>query len=150
MKFKIETDVFSDGKIHQKITKTDDLWGITDHIQTKIVDTQEKHIREALIKMGWTPPPEQSCSSSPVEWSKEKHTNGRTGQKRSIMTRVDSDKESPWYQETEKEPMIVAENVDRDYSSVLGTIVESKPIEGGFMVAVKLRNPKDTSWEEDE
>ena len=50
--FKLETKVFEGGVVQSEIT---DLAG---QIMRRVLNTQEQHIREGLINLGWTPPPE--------------------------------------------------------------------------------------------
>lgn len=56
-KFTIKTTPFEDGRIAQDIfLEKDDL---TQRIAAFLVDTREAQIREALIQLGWTPPPSE-------------------------------------------------------------------------------------------
>lgn len=45
-----------------KITLTVDVFGpsFREQLMRRVVDTQEKQIREALIKLGWTPPKDKT------------------------------------------------------------------------------------------
>lgn len=50
---KIETSII-DSKVYQSIHTMID--GIRHDLVTYITDTREKEIKDALIKLGWTPP----------------------------------------------------------------------------------------------
>ena len=55
--FKIKTDIFGNGLI------TQELYRIENDVITEttrwVVNTREKEIRDALIKLGWIPPKEE-------------------------------------------------------------------------------------------
>jgi len=58
MKFvNIETKVMADGKIVQDLKLGDDDSNLFNSVLSTIIDTKEQQIRQALIAMGWTPPP---------------------------------------------------------------------------------------------
>lgn len=53
-KFTLKTTPFPSGLIEQELTSDDSherLWRF-------VADTREQHFRDALVKLGWTPPPE--------------------------------------------------------------------------------------------
>lgn len=55
----VTTDI-QDGKIIQELTNQvgPDL---TESMMRTIIDTKEEHVKEALIKLGWTPPKDKHC-----------------------------------------------------------------------------------------
>lgn len=53
MKFNLKTDIFNDKIIQELNYEHKDI--IT-KIFREMYDTQEKQLKEALIKLGWTPP----------------------------------------------------------------------------------------------
>lgn len=60
-KFELKlTAVVADEKIHLTLQKTQN------EISRWVIDTREQAIREALIRLGWTPPP-VLCSEGPNE-----------------------------------------------------------------------------------
>jgi len=52
--YKIECTIQADGKILQELGYFSD--GIYTNIVRQVIDTQEQQIRDALVKLGWTPP----------------------------------------------------------------------------------------------
>lgn len=56
-KIKIETNVSKDGLILQEISR-ESYQGTIEIIIKQIFDTKEEQIKQALIKLGWTPPKE--------------------------------------------------------------------------------------------
>ena len=58
MKITINTSVENDSIIFQEIKS--EYEEITQIISRTIVDTKEKQLREALIKLGWTPPSQEN------------------------------------------------------------------------------------------
>jgi hypothetical protein len=56
MKYKIDTDVFEGGIISQELSSVDNIGNVQTKISRWIVDTREEDIKQALIKLGWTPP----------------------------------------------------------------------------------------------
>lgn len=56
--YRINTQVFADGKITQQSELVDDHLPSLRDIARRVIDTQDQQIREALIKLGWTPPGE--------------------------------------------------------------------------------------------
>lgn len=48
--FKVETSHYLNGEIEQKVMQAGRL------ISTAVINTKEAQVREALIKLGWTPP----------------------------------------------------------------------------------------------
>jgi hypothetical protein len=52
--FEVDTKVFSSGMIEQ-VTEFNDN-GVREQLTRKLIDTNEVQLREALIKLGWTPP----------------------------------------------------------------------------------------------
>ncbi len=57
MKINVETK-FNQDRIEQILTETTPL-DVTHEIARYAVNLREKGIRDALIKLGWTPPPEE-------------------------------------------------------------------------------------------
>ena len=58
MKYTINTAILTNGIIEQKVTcKTEGNLGVN-RISHEIFHAKEVQIKEALIKLGWTPPPE--------------------------------------------------------------------------------------------
>jgi hypothetical protein len=55
-KIRIDTSVYGDGRIVQSLTEKDIFSGLERKILTQVIDSQEAHVRESLIKLGWTPP----------------------------------------------------------------------------------------------
>lgn len=55
-KFNINTNVYVSGLIEQIISKDDAFLDDITVILREIFNTKEQQIREALIKLGWTPP----------------------------------------------------------------------------------------------
>jgi hypothetical protein len=56
-RFKVETRPYAEGIIEQEVVAETD--GIRQTIWRGIMNTRDRHIREALIQLGWTPPPER-------------------------------------------------------------------------------------------
>ena len=54
MKYKISTEIFKNGIIEQKLQTEED--GHFETLKRWIMDTKETCIREALVRLGWTPP----------------------------------------------------------------------------------------------
>jgi len=52
---KTTPDLFT-GRIEQKVFS--EFQGVRETLWREILDTKEQHVREALIRLGWTPPPE--------------------------------------------------------------------------------------------
>ena len=51
---RISTYIYGDGKIVQEIIhQSDDIMEV---IMKQVIETQEQHVRESLIKLGWIPP----------------------------------------------------------------------------------------------
>lgn len=70
---KIDVNLIDDRFINMRI----DLAG---SLATRVIDTQEKAIREALIALGWTPPPESRVAdSSHGETDMPSHRHIKTG-----------------------------------------------------------------------
>ena len=59
MKYKIETDIYENCDIVQTLHN-----GLTDYVTKWICKTRDKEIKEALIKLGWTPPKDEFTSQS--------------------------------------------------------------------------------------
>jgi hypothetical protein len=55
-KFRLDTRVFSDGKIQQDLFH--EMNNARELMTSWIVNTRDQQIREALISLGWTPPKE--------------------------------------------------------------------------------------------
>ena len=55
VKYALETNVHDDGKIES--TLRDSMFG---EISRWLVNTQEQQTKDALIALGWTPPPEEA------------------------------------------------------------------------------------------
>jgi hypothetical protein len=56
VRFNVGTDVTSDGLITQVLSSYhNDIMTV---ISQRVIDLQEAGVREALIKLGWTPPKE--------------------------------------------------------------------------------------------
>jgi len=54
MEFKLDTEVFKNGIIKQELlTEENDL---PQRVGNWVINTREKSVKEALIKLGWTPP----------------------------------------------------------------------------------------------
>lgn len=47
----VKTTPYPDGRIVQEITND-----LAHELVRQVIDTQEAHIRQALIQLGWTPP----------------------------------------------------------------------------------------------
>lgn len=58
--WQIDTEVFKNGIIEQTETHKAAYAGIRDTVYRYRMDTKEQQIREALIKLGWTPPKEKA------------------------------------------------------------------------------------------
>lgn len=56
--FDISTSTDQMGRIFQEVTSVFD--DTREVISRRMMDTQEEEVRKALIRLGWTPPPEQS------------------------------------------------------------------------------------------
>jgi len=54
MKYKVKTEVLPNGIIEQDVILLRDK--IAQTISRTVIDTQEQQTRDALIKLGWTPP----------------------------------------------------------------------------------------------
>ena len=55
MEYKIKTDVFGSNRIIQELSSVDEYNHVT-RLSRWVVDVKEKAIRDALIRLGWTPP----------------------------------------------------------------------------------------------
>ncbi len=53
--YKVETEI-EKSNIIQSIKLYDDISELVTTISRRIINTEEQQIREALIKLGWTPP----------------------------------------------------------------------------------------------
>jgi len=51
----VETVVSTNGDITQEVYRTSE--GVREVITRTVLRTSEEHVREALISLGWTPPP---------------------------------------------------------------------------------------------
>jgi len=61
MKYVFNTNINSDGVIHQElliddINPTTNMQQLSEQVSNWVADTQDKALREALITLGWTPP----------------------------------------------------------------------------------------------
>ena len=54
IKYVVSTDIFESGLIEQSIS-----YGGVEPIAGFVMDTRDCQIRDALIKLGWTPPPDE-------------------------------------------------------------------------------------------
>ena len=54
MKYTVKTTPFTDGKILQIVDLESE--NMIQTIMRDVLDTKEKQIKQALIKLGWTPP----------------------------------------------------------------------------------------------
>lgn len=70
--FRIDTEVFEDGKIVQSTT---DLIGKT---VRKVVETQDHQVRLALIALGWTPPQKNQLPAIKMVDGRFSNENGLT------------------------------------------------------------------------
>jgi hypothetical protein len=70
--FRVDTEVFEDGKIVQSTT---DLIGQT---VRKVVETQDRQARLALIALGWTPPQENQLPAIKITDGRFNSENGLT------------------------------------------------------------------------
>lgn len=61
MKYELKTNVFKDGRIEQDLLQLDGPIDLAVRLSQRIVDTQDLAIRNALISLGWTPPPEEDA-----------------------------------------------------------------------------------------
>ena len=61
LNFEVSTKFFPDGRIEQELV---DIRG---RIMRQVIDTQDQQIKEALIKLGWTPPDKQEADQQPKE-----------------------------------------------------------------------------------
>jgi DnaJ-class molecular chaperone len=79
MKVNVKTDIFEDGKIIQEVF-TEEVPNIMNSLIRTVIDTKEIQVRQALIKLGWTPPPRRNkctvCNGRGFGFSKklEKYT----------------------------------------------------------------------------
>jgi hypothetical protein len=55
MQYKIRTDVFGVGRIIQELSSVDNNNQIT-RLSRWIINTRDEAVRQALLKLGWTPP----------------------------------------------------------------------------------------------
>jgi len=53
---KIDTHVWGDGKIVQEVSMAGVNESYMDTIMRSVMDTKEQQVKDALIKLGWTPP----------------------------------------------------------------------------------------------
>ena len=80
--FEVETKILKNGKIEHH---TKDL---LDRTIVEMMDTKEKHTREALIILGWVPPESKTAPEVPLSWG---DINGR---KRHFITQISDDRET--------------------------------------------------------
>ena len=60
MKYNVLTSVDEEkGRILQEVVLEDELSSIRETISRRVIDTQEEQARQALIRLGWTPPKEE-------------------------------------------------------------------------------------------
>ena len=57
MKHEVKTNTFDDGKIIQETFMENPLTQAMETISRRMIDTQEQQIHDALVTLGWTPPP---------------------------------------------------------------------------------------------
>ena len=55
-KIRSDTSVFKDGRIVLEIFEVDPIMKLEQRILRQVIETQDQHVRESLIKLGWTPP----------------------------------------------------------------------------------------------
>ena len=53
--YEVTTTPCTDGQIVQEVDFVTE--GIRDRVMRQVIDTREKQVRDALIALGWTPPP---------------------------------------------------------------------------------------------
>lgn len=58
----VRTSVYPEGLIITEVIE--DLGIYRDRIMRQVVNTKDQQVREALIKMGWTPPPNSRDSDT--------------------------------------------------------------------------------------
>jgi len=58
---RIEAEVYKDGRIITDIVFPDDMLNSR---MKQIIDTRDEQVKEALIKLGWTPPPDDFIATS--------------------------------------------------------------------------------------
>ena len=58
MKYTINTKILESGIIEQTLTESIESQIDVNQLTREIMDTKEAQVHEALIKLGWTPPPE--------------------------------------------------------------------------------------------
>ena len=59
---KLTTKVFQGGRIEHEESRVDALTGAVMRQEQHILETREKATREALISLGWTPPPSEKIN----------------------------------------------------------------------------------------
>lgn len=67
MNINIEAVTFADGRIEISKYINDELNSHINGIETKVIRTEDKLVKDALISMGWTPPMIDSQSSLDLE-----------------------------------------------------------------------------------
>lgn len=61
--YEVKTTIFGDGKILQTIEKA--AFGTKTEVLRNVLDTMDAQLRQGLIDLGWTPPPEASPAAEP-------------------------------------------------------------------------------------
>jgi hypothetical protein len=86
--FEVNTEVFKNGSINLEITSQSS--SIRGDIFRQVLNTQEEQIRQALIKLGWTPPELHKSiqDADRYRWLKE---NGNAHSKRVSKASLDND-----------------------------------------------------------
>ena len=62
MTIDVRTNVYPSGMIISELIE--DAGTITERVMRSALNTQERQIRDALIKLGWTPPPNSRDSDT--------------------------------------------------------------------------------------
>lgn len=65
MKYKIDTEILSDGRILSEVKCEFD--GVMQTLYRQVLCTQEESVKAALIELGWTPPATYDQNTTPQE-----------------------------------------------------------------------------------
>lgn len=59
MRYKIEGKLTGE-ELEQTVLRDDPLTGMAEQVSREVINLKEENIKEALVKLGWTPPGEKS------------------------------------------------------------------------------------------
>lgn len=66
MKMQVDAKVWADGQIDLETYFVDGLTGRKDDVVREVMKTKDEAVRQALIRLGWTPPPEPIDTTPPT------------------------------------------------------------------------------------